>query len=341
MPVSSAVADPYTTTAEGDPQEGSVSAEYEALVAVLLALLVAYLAPKPGVPVPEWAARVAARLPRFRTDVLRRVARTASRVEAEAARGMRAVTDTAAAAAARDTRWRGPLPDVAEAQVRGLVEVLQAAHPRVVAVVEETYQRAVYAARAASGDPTVAVQRVLDDFAGRGVTGFVDRSGRRWNLETWVETTVRSHYADAALAAYLEVARRAGGRFVRVSFSPAPCPRCLPWQGTVLSVDGSPAGTYMVGGREVTVAGTLDEARAAGLLHPWCRHRVAAIVPGRSLRMAPGRLTAAVKAARAEARYRRRTARAWERRQTVALTTRARVSAESRVSRWRNNRRDR
>jgi hypothetical protein len=337
MPVSSAVADPYTTDPSGEPQEDSVPAEYQALVASLLALLAAYLAPRPRIPVPDWVYGRWMVLPRFRLAVRRELARTSARVTPLVVHAVRATHGAGAAAAARDARWAGPLPDVPEAEVEAVREALEAAHPRIQAVLEDTYRRALDAARRAQGDPGPEVQRVLDDLARQGITGFTDRAGRRWSLETYVETVVRANYSQAALDAYLDVCRSANVRLVVVSFAPGACPRCVPWERRTLSIDGTPPGEVVVAGpggyrRTVVVAGTLEQARAAGLLHPWCRHRLTAWSPGRSRRLAPGPVTDRV--ARAEARYRRRTARAWERRQQVALSSAARGRAQQRIRRW-------
>lgn len=315
-----------------------MASEYATLTAALLALLAAYLAPKPGLPWPEWAQSRMAILTRFRVEVLRELSRTSAVTAVLVERAMSSITTRAAAAAAVDTRFQGPLPDVSPDAVRAVTEALEAAHARIPAVLEDTYYRAVNAARTAIGDPTPEIQRRLDELAQRGITGYTDRSGRRWSLETYVETTTRAHYAEAAISAYLEVAQRAGVRFVQVSWSYTECPRCTPWKGTTLSIDGSPRGTYWVGGRPVVVAGSLTEAREAGLLHPWCRHRIT-VVTGRRIRM--GGRGPNDRVARAEARYRHRTARAWERRRLVALTTQAKTSAASRVARWRNNQRNR
>jgi hypothetical protein len=221
---------------------------------------------------------------------------------------------------------------------------LRSVHLKVTVTMEDTYRAAIGEAMRTTGDPAVAVQRALDDLATKGVTGFVDKAGRHWSLETYVEVATRSAYSEAALDTYLGIIARAGYGLVTVSRNPTSCPKCLPWQGKVLSVDGRQAGVHEVTGpngarRTVVVAGTLTEARAAGLLHPWCRHRLAALIPGRSARMGstPGG-GLAEKTARAERRYRSRTARAWNRRQRVALTPSAKLTAAVHARRWRGAR---
>lgn len=342
MPLSPAVSDPYSTQPDGEPQPDSIPAEYEALVASLLVLLAAWLAPKPGVPVPEWTQGILWRLPEFRTRVRNQVGWTWRRVIPVAEQAVRDAYARGVREAAQDARWRGPTPDVPPDLVQGLLAALEASHVRVQAVMEETVRRAVYAARDVQGDPTVAVQRVLDEAAQRGITGYVDRAGRRWSLETYVETAVRWRLADAALKGYVGTCLKAGVRFARISVNHSTHKACLVWEGKIISLDGSPRGTYLThanSGRPVWVecAGSLEESRAAGVWHPWCQHRLTALVPGGGVRARGPASTSRV--ARAQRRYWARTARAWDRRSMVALTSQAKVRAEQTAKRWRSRRR--
>lgn len=337
MPVSSAVADPYTTDGQGEPQPGTVPAEYKTLVAGLLALLAAHVAPKPGVETSVWAAWVMARLPMFRAQIMARLRELELQVGVLVVETIASLVAKAAGEAARDVSWHGPLPGPDPDIARSLMDALRAAHVRIPVVLEDTARRAVDAGRRAVGDPTPDIQRVLDDLAGRGITGYTDRAGRRWNLETYVETVTRAHYAQAAMDTYLAVIGRAGVGIVQVSRNVTSCPRCAPWQGRNLSIDGSRAGEYQLrspGGhvKTVVVAGTLQEAKDAGLLHPWCRHRLAPVMAGKSTRL--GRGPNVDQVARARRRYTARTARAWQRRGKVAITPQARQTAATRARQW-------
>lgn len=343
MPLSPAVTDPYSTDEAGEPQQDSVPAEYEALMAALLALLLLYLTPTPGIPVPDWAQATLWRLPLFLRGVQQRLDRTTARVRAIVSRDLAAVTARGGREAASDARWGGGLPVLDPDVVRDVVDALTASHRRVRVTLEDAFRRAVTAAQQAHPqDPVPAIQRVLDELAARGVTGFVDRAGRRWNLGTYVETTVRARYAEAALAAYVDVSRRAGARFASISVNGSIHMACRVWEGRNVSLDGSPAGVYEVSspaGRQVRVvcAGTLEDSRAAGVWHPWCRHWLTAVVPGGGRRT---RRTSSVdREARARRRYLARMARSWDRRQRVALTDTARARAAARHDRWVDARR--
>ncbi|WP_425841384.1 phage minor capsid protein [Streptomyces fractus] len=133
-----------------------------------------------------------------------------------------------------------------------------------------------------------ATQQAMGYFADRGISGFTDRAGRRWQLTSYAEMAVRTATARAATEAHARTLAEAGVELVRVSDAPRECPLCRPWEGAVLALDG-PDGRRTVraerateDGRmvDVLVAGTLDEARRAGFQHPNCRHSVSAYLPG-------------------------------------------------------------
>lgn len=108
-----------------------------------------------------------------------------------------------------------------------------------------------------------ATQNALDKFAKNGIKGFRDRLGRNWNLESYTEMAMRTATTRSTMKGYTERMTRYDEDLVIVSDAPAECPLCTPWERQVLSVTGSTAGYP-----------TMDDARAAGLWHPNCRHSV-------------------------------------------------------------------
>lgn len=114
----------------------------------------------------------------------------------------------------------------------------------------------------ANGDTITDAQRsMMADLLAHGVTGFVDRSGRRWRLSSYVEMAVRTATMRARNEAHLEVMRAAGITLFTVPTHVHTCPVCFPWQGKVLSETP-----------DDRADATIDEARAAGLWHPNCEH---------------------------------------------------------------------
>lgn len=104
-----------------------------------------------------------------------------------------------------------------------------------------------------------AAQRALDRFASRGVTGFVDRSGRGWELESYVEMATRTGAGRAHVAGSLARYEAAGRDLVIVSDAPEECEVCRRWEGRVLSISGRTPGYP-----------TVARATAEGLLHANC-----------------------------------------------------------------------
>lgn len=340
MPVSPAVSEPYATTYDGEPRKGSISEEYEALVVALLLMLVAALAvPSPSIPWPaSWPDMAMSRLPRFRRDVDARLAVVLSRVTGLSVSAMRDVIGVGHREAVVDARL-GDVPVGVSHVVasRGLVEALSSVHARVSSVLTGVFRRVVNEVRVAHGDPRPVVERILNDLANRGIDGYVDAAGRHWSLEHYVETTVRWHLAQAAMGEYVHVLRSSNVRFVRVGSAYTTHGVCNEWAGKYISLDGSPKGDYVVNvnGRErtVNVYGTYEQAWAAGLWHPHCRHPVeySPMLRSRTSRAS----TSAGHVERAEARHRRRIARAWDRRTKVALTRQGEVEASRRSRAWR------
>jgi len=174
-----------------------------------------------------------------------------------------------------------------------LVTRLSGTHLPILRWVEDAY-RSVVAEMAAPGvlagldTRRMASQRAWNRLLDRGITGFVDARGRGWNLASYVEMATRTSVAQAAVEGHLDRLGAAGLDIVMVSDAPQECERCRPWEGKLLT-RGGPGGRRSVviddplsADRTVTVevAGSVDEAVAAGLMHPNCRHSLNAYIHG-------------------------------------------------------------
>ncbi|MEU4947718.1 phage minor capsid protein [Streptomyces lavendulae] len=196
-----------------------------------------------------------------------------------------------------------------------------------------------------------ASQRALDEFARRGVSGFVDRSGRSWELAAYAEMAVRSVTARAAIDGHIDAMAEVGQGLVIVSDAPLECPLCAPWEGEVLALAGpsgprtvrvehavQPSGLRAAFRPPTTVAvhlaGSLPEARAAGLFHPNCRHSLSLYLPGVTTRpphhATPGTTYADTQRQRAIERHIRR----WKRAEAAAMDDAARAKARAKVRAW-------
>ena len=104
-------------------------------------------------------------------------------------------------------------------------------------------------------------RRFREQLAERGVTGFKDRSGRMWNMRTYTEMHARTVCMEAHLQGTANRLVEQGHDLVKVSTHLGACELCQPWQGKILSITGKTKGYP-----------TLEEAKAAKLFHPRCRH---------------------------------------------------------------------
>lgn len=123
-----------------------------------------------------------------------------------------------------------------------------------------------------------AARTVITQLAGNGITGFRDRSGRRWDMASYAEMATRTGSAQAMLQGHTDRIREVGVDLVQVSDAPEECSICRPYEGQVLSLSGARVGERLSDG--VTVLNSLAAARAAGLYHPNCRHSHSVYLPG-------------------------------------------------------------
>lgn len=112
-------------------------------------------------------------------------------------------------------------------------------------------------------------KQFLADLQSKGVTSFVDKSGRSWDMTQYAEMVARTNTMEASKTATYNQVLEAGGDLVEVSSHGDPCELCEPYDGELLSISGDNVG-MVVGGREVIAS--VGEAEAAGLFHPACLH---------------------------------------------------------------------
>lgn len=100
-----------------------------------------------------------------------------------------------------------------------------------------------------------------EQLAERGVTGFRDKAGREWNMRSYTEMVARTTTMEAHLQGTANRLIEHGRDLVKISTHANPCPKCVNWQGKILSLSGNTAGYP-----------TLQEAKDEGLFHPRCKH---------------------------------------------------------------------
>ena len=128
-------------------------------------------------------------------------------------------------------------------------------------------------------------RRILDEYLADGITGFIDKSGRRWTIGAYSEMATRS----AAARAWNDQALASMEAHGIDTFTPvignSACAKCGQWAGKILTRTGT-TGDVMVKHAitaELTmmhVDASVDQWRASGAGHPNCRCVLILGVPG-------------------------------------------------------------
>tara|TARA_R110000787_G_scaffold9205_7_gene32372 strand:+ start:4012 stop:5058 length:1047 start_codon:yes stop_codon:yes gene_type:complete len=169
-----------------------------------------------------------------------------------------------------------------------------------------------------------AASTALKRHALQGVTGFVDKSGRNWNLASYVEMATRTATKRAQVFGRVNQYEADGRELVIVSNSPEECKLCRPWEGKVLRLKASTPGRQP----------TLDKAIGAGLFHPNCRHDIRVFIPGLSTPI-EGTADPAGDLQRQQQRNMERGIRQWKRAEVAAMTEKDSAFAKAKVAEWR------
>lgn len=172
-----------------------------------------------------------------------------------------------------------------------------------------------------------AAQRALNRFADKGITAFVDASGRQWSMTSYTEMSTRTAARRAQVDGHTAQMLDHGQDLVIVSNHSQECELCRPWEGQILSLTGAPR----IDGVEYKA--TLDVARSMGFLHPGCRHTVGLYIPDVT-KVPTGTADPTGDADRQELRYLERGVRAWRAREAAAMDPAAKAEAAGKVREW-------
>lgn len=106
-----------------------------------------------------------------------------------------------------------------------------------------------------------ACQQALEEFAAKGVTGFVDTAGRHWDMATYTEMATLTAIERATRYGYMDTMESYGYDLAIISSHVGACELCESWESVVVSVSGTNP-NYP----------SLDDAEAGGCFHPRCLH---------------------------------------------------------------------
>lgn len=304
-----------------------------------------------GIDGPHWAARKVGQLEQLRTHIDLDLAGLSKAASAETRKVIfdafgigqdlasidleRAGVDVRIAPATQSA-----VEVIAADTIRPLKEML----PVVLRAAQDIYQRTVADASAGvllgGNTRREAAQQALNRFSGHGVRGFVDKAGRSWAMESYAEMAVRTGAGRAAVEGHVTQLAEHGLDLVVVSDAPRECPKCRPWEGKILSISGGLVGsvdmtsTTSDGNVTVRVAGSVADARAAGLQHPNCRHSLSAFLPGATRVPAP-KGTQAGYVAQQRQRELERGIRKWKLREVGAIDDGGEMVARAKAREWR------
>ena len=114
-----------------------------------------------------------------------------------------------------------------------------------------------------------ALQSALNKFADKGLTGFIDKANKHWDLATYTEMAIRTGSMNAHRQGSIDRNQDQGNDLMIVSSHGITCPFCAPYEGQVISISGNTPGYP-----------SLDQAIADGLFHPNCKHVMTGYIPG-------------------------------------------------------------
>lgn len=311
-----------------------VTAHYQEAERQLLALIAKYL--KRDMDAPEWAELKLLQIQLLQAQARGILDRTGRQVAQELAVALSKAANRGTALATAD---------LARLVKQGLIRPTPPGLPAVEHLVADTLRRTVgthphilrqtldiYRSVVAETSPQVllgtqtrlaAAQSALDRFANRGITGFVDQSGRNWALESYTEMATRTATMNAVTSAYRSQLSDAGQNLVIVSDSPSECVICEPYEGQILSLDDT-------GSDDPDVFATLDEATDDGLFHPNCTHSVSLYQPG-TTSIPSDTADPEARDAREHLRGLERQVRQWKRRSQSSLDAGAKAKADAKI----------
>jgi hypothetical protein len=180
--------------------------------------------------------------------------------------------------------------------------------------------------------PADAQSQAWNTLMRKGISGFTDDRGRVWTLSSYVEMAVRTSVQRAYNASHLARMLDLGIDLFSVNDDGTPCPLCAPWEHQILSVLP-----------DFRASATIEEATAAGLFHPNCRHVLVAYFPGVSTLPPPRVWTPEDQQRYDESQYQRgleRKIRVAKRELEAAFTPEMKTAAQKRLSRAQKDMRD-
>lgn len=129
---------------------------------------------------------------------------------------------------------------------------------------------------------TKAVRATIHEMAQKGIPAFVDKSGREWSPEAYVNMDIRATVKNTALEAQFSTMDALDQDVFEVSSHPGSRPKCRPWQGKLISRSGRTTEITDINGRKhkVIPLSQTSFGEPDGLFGINCGHRPQGVSDG-------------------------------------------------------------
>lgn len=129
---------------------------------------------------------------------------------------------------------------------------------------------------------TRAVRTTIHEMAQKGIPAFVDKSGREWSPEAYVNMDIRATVKNTALEAQFSTMDSLGQDVFEVSSHSGSRPKCRPWQGKLISRSGKTTEITDINGRKhkVIPLSQTSFGEPDGLFGINCGHRPRGVSDG-------------------------------------------------------------
>lgn len=129
---------------------------------------------------------------------------------------------------------------------------------------------------------TEAIRETIAEMSKKGIPAFVDKTGREWSPEAYVDMDIRNTAKNAALAAEFASLDELGQDIILVSSHSGSRPLCAPYQGKFYSISGKSGTITDAKGKSYTYTPLSETSfgKAAGLFGINCGHRMRGVSDG-------------------------------------------------------------
>lgn len=160
--------------------------------------------------------------------------------------------------------------------------VNQAMSVEQVSAVQGILNTAAAAVEIGSDTRREALRKAISQMADNGIYGFVDRAGRHWSPEAYINMDIRTTVHNAAIQSVRNRQQDYGSEVFQVSTHPGARPLCYPYQGKFFTW-GSEGGTFTDGDgnrHSYKPISTTSYGKPAGVFGCNCGHYPMPQIPG-------------------------------------------------------------